>query len=270
LAVFVGIAGAVLLGVKTLAPQQATPPTSSAVVAAGPDRGPPQASRSSEAAAPTPIKSGGEAIAPVDVAAVEANGLWLHEAPLALSLLLVVVFASGRMVALREDRVEDSIDFRDALRIWSPVIFAAHPTPRGLKRYQNRLRYLAMRARSDDQGNDWIDRLFGQNQDKPSGVRAVLPEPTLVGLGALAAFKPDLLDEPADAFDERIDAARSPAAKSIASLGLAEEGFVRPLVDVRDILAVVRDDFRRNFPDLWPPTEEQINAFRAISGTTKG
>ena len=41
----------------------------------------------------------------VDAAAVEANGLWLHEAPLALALLLVVVFASGRMVALREDRV---------------------------------------------------------------------------------------------------------------------------------------------------------------------
>jgi hypothetical protein len=149
------------------------------------------------------------------------------------------------------------------------VIFAAHPTPRGLKRYQNRLRYLAMRARGDERMVDWIDRLFGQDEAPPP-VTTVLPEPTLFGLGALWAFKPDLLDESADAFDARIDAARSPAAKSIAGLGLADGDPARPLRDVRDILAVVRDDFKRNFPDLWPPTEEQISAFRTISGTAPG
>jgi hypothetical protein len=61
-------------------------------------------------------------------------------------------------------------------------------------------------------------------------------------------------------------------AKSIAGLGLAHDGdlSIQPLLDVRDILAVVRDDFKRTFPDLWPPAEEQISAFRAISGTARG
>lgn len=48
----------------------------------------------------------------------------------------------------RPDRiVKDSEEFKDALRIWHPVIFAMLKTPRGMKRFMNRVRYLAMRQR---------------------------------------------------------------------------------------------------------------------------
>lgn len=50
----------------------------------------------------------------------------------------------------RPDRiVTDSADFNDALGVWQEWILQAHQTPRGLKRFLNNIRYLAMRYRSE-------------------------------------------------------------------------------------------------------------------------
>lgn len=71
--------------------------------------------------------------------------------------------------------VEDSPEFIDALDRWHPMIFAKCETPRAIKRFLNRVRYMAMRQA----GNDG---------------EPVIPEAALVELAARQLSDPSLSD----------------------------------------------------------------------------
>jgi hypothetical protein len=60
-------------------------------------------------------------------------------------LLLISAWQSSRRKAL--EITEDSRDFQQALRIWLPWLMAKQATPRAVKRFINRLRYIAIRLR---------------------------------------------------------------------------------------------------------------------------
>ena len=64
------------------------------------------------------------------------------------ALVAVAVYAWHR----QEDRIQDSPVFTKALRIWNPLVRARTNSPRQMKRFINRVRYLAMASRLADDG----------------------------------------------------------------------------------------------------------------------
>lgn len=160
---------------------------------------------------------------------------------LAVALLLVAMLGARRITMVREDKVEDSKNFRAALAIWHPAVFEADPTPRGVKRHQNRLRLQAMRLRPAHETPDALDRWFDV---KPAGAGgANISEPTLVALGGIVALCGDIPDW---AVDPHLSAWPTAEASK------------------RDIIEQCVTGFKRTFPKDWPPTPEAIEAFRAL------
>ncbi len=120
--------------------------------------------------------------------------------PLAMILLPALpVFALAAWWAFSQRPeliVKDSPDFQKALKIWRTVIHSKATTPRDLKRFLNRLRYLAMRQRPQQQTPTYGEKvlqklasLLGKRTTKaPSeSPRNDLPESHLVALAALDA-----------------------------------------------------------------------------------
>jgi hypothetical protein len=92
--------------------------------------------------------------------------------------------------------VYDSPLFLDAISIWRPVIVQRLRTPRALKRFMNRLRYLAMRQRPQEeemtlrrQLQMWIT---GKKRVMPLTVANSIPEAALVALAAIELVPGDL------------------------------------------------------------------------------
>lgn len=107
------------------------------------------------------------------------------------SLLLFVLVALARWTRdepLAPER--DSTRFVAALERWNDIIHERTGTPRGVKRFVNRLRYYAMRQRGIETRLTRRERLFvrmGWLEVPPptmAGGRRVIPEDVLVALGA--------------------------------------------------------------------------------------
>jgi hypothetical protein len=79
-----------------------------------------------------------------------------------LAALCVPVALLGRRL-FTETVVDDSPHFREALRIWGPLIALRRRTPRAVKRFMNRLRFLAMRLRDIEEENGTL----GPTLDEP-------------------------------------------------------------------------------------------------------
>ncbi len=107
-------------------------------------------------------------------------------------LALGAAFLKQSLTRRRERLVvKDSAPFARALRIWEPLVFRAVKTPRGLKRFLNRVRYLAMGARRDHEQSRW--ERWIQPEPPPETEAAPIPEPSLVALAAIHALDPALL-----------------------------------------------------------------------------
>ncbi len=86
--------------------------------------------------------------------------------------------------------VNDSPEFKKALEIWSYGISLQRETPRAVKRFVNRLRFMAMRLRD-------IESAATQ-----SGFSAPLDEPTLVTFSSIDDLNPNALGLPRDRLKE--------------------------------------------------------------------
>ena len=93
--------------------------------------------------------------------------------------------------------VEDSRDFAEAIEIWAPLIFAKQTTPRAVKRFLNRLRYVASRQQIPRASYPmwmsllWLLRLAAKRDlDMISHESRLpnVPEAALVALAALQQF----------------------------------------------------------------------------------
>jgi hypothetical protein len=115
-----------------------------------------------------------------------------------LMIVIILLLAARRIATAREEQVTDSKTFRDALAIWHPAVFAADPTPRGIKRHQNRLRLQAMRLRPPHEEPDIFDAIFSKSAKQTDAVETdarsdfSVGEPTLVALGAIDALCGDI------------------------------------------------------------------------------
>ncbi|GAA5174139.1 hypothetical protein GCM10025771_03090 [Niveibacterium umoris] len=103
-------------------------------------------------------------------------------------LVMVGTIVSLALVRRPSPVVRDSDAFRKALEIWNPVVATALRTPRAVKRYQNRVRYMAMMARNTRRALTLRDelRMWLLRRKDPGGAAPVGdPSPELVAIGAL-------------------------------------------------------------------------------------
>lgn len=188
-----------------------------------PDPGPPHPDPSPEPDPPEPVPpSPRGAPVPLQLAAdpeahpVPAWGIWLT-AFVAMALLLLLVLS--RLIASRATIRRDSPEFRRALAIVEPLLAREGVTPRDIRRWENRMRFLAERQRVEQQQTDSLEmvlermgRLLGIAlvASRTAQGEAVVPEPTLIALGALEFSFPDLTGaENAKPFSERLSGLES-------------------------------------------------------------
>ncbi|WP_293677865.1 P-loop NTPase fold protein, partial [uncultured Phenylobacterium sp.] len=161
--------------------------------------------------------------------------------PLVVGLIIAALLLARRAVVVAFDQEEDSERFREALQIWHPLVFLSDRTPRGVKRHQNRLRLKAMRLRPVEPPDAGMGRLLGPAGEAPA--EKVVPDEMLVALEALRQAEPGWLE---DALAGRAPGEHSeePRKTQVAKTALAQ--------------------FRERFPDAWPPTQDQLEAFRTL------
>ena len=165
-----------------------------------------------------------------------------------LTGLILLLLIARRVTTLREDRVEDSDTFRTALTIWHPAVFAADPTPRGVKRHQNRLRLQAMRLRPlhEKPGllDSWFSTTAGAEATDPG--KPDISEPKLVALGGIAALFRDIPDWTTDDNKSMETAGNDDLAKRAA------------------IIQRCRSHFKTAFSGDWPPGPADVDAFKKL------
>ncbi len=144
-----------------------------------------------------------------------------------MAVAIVFLWGAGAALRKRARQVRDSPAFKAALGIVHPLVFAAHGTPRAIKRFQNRMRYLAVRINPPPPEVDPVDRLLyrlgnwlvGRKWLKHSWVpesrvapvtTTLLSEPKLILLGAAEAFDPGLQEAEPESFHEWIEASPTP------------------------------------------------------------
>lgn len=167
------------------------------------------------------------AVATVDPVAPIQSGV-SREVPInwLLGVLAGILIVGSAGVARRPDVVEhDSPEFRVALGHWYPLVYAANPTPRAMKRFMNRVRYYAMIQRTPTkEPNVWqrnharwprvsaaVQRIFGRLEQRESAPttgssktaqtevssKSLVPETELVALSALQHYDASWLERDA-------------------------------------------------------------------------
>ncbi len=117
-----------------------------------------------------------------------------------LVTFLAAIALGGWAFTRRSDVVtKDSKEFEDALRIWCPLVYARQKTPRSIKRFMNRVRYLAMRYRPQDEPatTPWQDfflrvgyRFGAKPKTNPAKRERERIEPILVALASIHHLNP--------------------------------------------------------------------------------
>jgi photosystem II stability/assembly factor-like uncharacterized protein len=170
-----------------------------------------------------------------------------------ITLLVIAAGVAYALLSLRQSlyTVQDSTAFKDALKAWSPLVQRHRKTPRALKRFANRLRYLAMlqqAQRLDQLGWDAIPYRFKHwlglsvTPEQDSVVENSIAEHRIVALGALyEVFGSDW--------------------KNCAKASLPDN----ELAEVAE--QSIRTYCTQNPGVTWPPTEEEILCFaKSLAG----
>jgi photosystem II stability/assembly factor-like uncharacterized protein len=187
--------------------------------------------------------------------------------PWLLGLVLgVFVLAAGGVLVYRARtsarRVDDTPQFAEALRTWLPVVACGGTTPRQIKRFGNRLRYLAMLQQGEALDDSLLDELrrrlgrlgqLGQvgqpaapEPAAPAEHSFVLEEHRLVALGALEAIY-------GKTWRTQLAAGPGSAGAGSAELRAAVEQAIAAYVEQTG--------------SVWPPSSEEQDLFeRALAG----
>jgi hypothetical protein len=186
-----------------------------------------------------------------------SGGRWVWWSPTLLALLVAALWGVGAFIRHERRLVKDSPDFKTALAAVRPLLEAANPTPRAIKRYQNRMRYLAERLRPQPYEPDAIDTFLhwvggrigrGIVPDAwfDTSLQTRISEPALILLGAIEVFAPQAFEQPAEKVLEWLDGAEDGDARAQRRAQLWRE---------------VKADFARRFPEdrdsrAWPGVED--------------
>ncbi len=130
------------------------------------------------------------------------EGRWLWWGPVLVLLAVSALWLVGAAARRRDSVVRDSPEFARALDAVEPLLLARNMTPRLVKRFQNRMRYLAERTRAQRPDTDWVAGLMHQigRLCRRSLVPAswftpahppLIPEEVLILLGAIEQAAPE-------------------------------------------------------------------------------
>jgi WD40 repeat protein len=144
---------------------------------------------------------------------IPSSRRWLWWSPTILIVGLAALFGIGAAAQRRRQIVEDSPAFSTALQAVNPLFAALSVTPRGIKRYQNRMRYLAARMRparyepdAVDAGLNWLGKRLGRSLvpaawfRTPEQDRLTIAEPALIVLGAIEVIAPSAFGSTAELY----------------------------------------------------------------------
>ena len=194
-----------------------------------------------------PEKSSGPAVLEVGQT---AKTLWML--PLTLLGLLAGLLAYAMLRSL-DAVVRDSEAFNQAVNIWKRLVIAKSANPREIKRFQNRVRYFAMRLRDD-------------RERKVVSPETQQTEAMLVALAALHHTEPALVGN-ALLFQEGRSTSNLPAALTrqnfppLAKMGETEK---ERLFDLWGITRQCLDE-HRHAKLQGPPSAEVIERFKRWS-----
>jgi len=103
--------------------------------------------------------------------------------------IVLLAFAAWVLTRRPNEIIQDSEKFTDALKLWRPIITEKCNSPRDLKRFLNRVRYIAMRWRKPSEQKTLLQRLIEWRPRQ----RAVEEEPADInepGIVLMAATEP--------------------------------------------------------------------------------
>ncbi|MFQ5650936.1 MAG: YCF48-related protein [bacterium] len=174
---------------------------------------------------------------------------WVFFLPLA-ALLLAGVW---RLTLRPETVVKDSEAFRTALQVWHRVIISRQNTPRAIKRFMNRLRFLAMglpQAQPEpESGPGLLAALFKKKTAPPADQlqeNGPMDEPTLVALSALHHFNSAWLED--EELWQKIKTGEVETTENGYSADEAE--------NISRILKKAIEKHQRS--STWPPSEDAV------------
>lgn len=153
--------------------------------------------------------------------------------PVGVSLLLLAAMLP--LFRRTNGFIQDSSTFREALNRWYPLVHNVSPTPRSMKRFLNRVRFYAMRARNR----------FGADADW---------EAALVALAAVQHSHPEWLRDPAF-WRNHVSYTRSHLAASGSALDLSLAG-----EDQYRDLEAFRHEFEELSSGIRTPGDERLDA----------
>lgn len=151
---------------------------------------PTQASAPSGTETATPPESTAP-LKPAEMEAAQESSLPVFLAYILLSVLLGL--GVWRLTVPPGVVIRDSREFEAALETWHPLVFTFRKTPRSIKRFLNRVRYLAMLQRKQTLEPSWLQRIFrrGKQKEETGETFAAIPEHALVALVAIEHSRPD-------------------------------------------------------------------------------
>ena len=184
--------------------------------------------------------------------------IWHGGALAAVAVVLMWLAWQGYKLYIRLPLISDSQRFTDALKACNRIIFAKDPTPRGIKRFQNRMRYIAQALNPGDLELDWLDRILNWIAGRFPKLEAWNPkfagglkidDPTLVAIGAIESVDSDLLGDDDAPFDYK--------------------RLLTTLSDTSEAQKVLLKQALKELADKkWKePTPENVAAYRRLSGT---
>ncbi len=118
-----------------------------------------QQQQQQQVSAPSPVGLPTPTIGVIEASDLREPRRWLWWGNTVLAVVIVLLWGAGAALRRRSQRVKDSPAFSAALRLVNPLVYAAHGTPRAIKRCQNHTRYLAVRSNPQPPEVDPIERL---------------------------------------------------------------------------------------------------------------
>ncbi|UCH40454.1 MAG: hypothetical protein JSU67_01750, partial [Gammaproteobacteria bacterium] len=201
--------------------------------------------------------------------------------PPVLVFATIMLFLIRRRLRPADTNIEDTEGFTLALKRWYPLIYAVNPTPRAIKRFENRIRYIAMQARPPQQAPDFIDRIIDWFESRWSQIlrREVaetepetiiaeaaefdIDDEMLVALGAVEALDSETIKE--NGTDEIEQLVLASTTELLGQMQMTEpkddDQFVEQLNNLKEFI-----DSR----NAWPPTPQDLTDYRRLSGQIRG
>lgn len=128
---------------------------------------------------------------------------WAWWATSFMLLGAATVLIASQLLRTRQLIRKDSPDFRTALSVFQRLLHRPGVTPRDIRRWENRMRFLAERQRANEHVPDtletalrFLDQKLGSNfvSAPVFQVGPEIPEPTLIALGAIDFAFPGILE----------------------------------------------------------------------------